>query len=99
MKNYKPVCAYCSSIMDIPPVPYQPKTFKFPQRSFGQKTPVKRSFQPSWFANRTWLHYDEANDLVYCHVCMVTYRDGRLNSSNLTRRSYSMDFLTGKILA
>ena len=69
--NYKTVCACRTSIMDIPPVPNQPKTFKFPQRSFGQKNPVKRSFQSSWFANRTWLHYDEANDLAYCHVCML----------------------------
>ena len=69
--NYKTVCAGRSSIMDIPPVPNQPKTFKFPQRSFGQKNQVKRSFQSSWFANRKWLHYDEANDFAYCHVCML----------------------------
>lgn len=71
--------------MDIPPVPNQPKTFKFPQRSFGQKNPVKRSFQSSWFANRTWLHYDEANDLAFCHVCMIAHRDGKLNSANLDK--------------
>ena len=83
--NYKTVCARRSSIMDKPPVPNQPKTFKFPQRSFGQKKTVKRSFQSSWFANRTWLHYDEANDFAYCHVCMVVYADGKLNSSNLDK--------------
>ena len=32
------VCFSYSSIMDIPPVPNEPKTFTFPQRSFGQKT-------------------------------------------------------------
>ena len=42
--NYKTVCACRSSIMDIhiPPIPNQPKTFKFPQRFFGHKNPVKR---------------------------------------------------------
>ena len=50
-----------------------------------RKKTVKRSFQSSWFANRTWLHYDEANDLAYCHVCMVAYRDGKMNSSNLDK--------------
>ena len=50
-----------------------------------KKNPVKRSFQSSWFQNRTWLDYDEANALAYCHVCMVAYRDGRLNSSNLDK--------------
>ena len=46
---------------------------------------MKRSFQSSWFANRTCVLYDEANDLAYCHVCMVAYRDGKLNSSNLDK--------------
>ena len=32
--NYKTVCACRSSIMDIPPVPNQPKTFKFPHVSY-----------------------------------------------------------------
>ena len=48
--NFKTIRAYRSSSMDIPPVPNQPKTFKFPQRSFSQKNPVKRSFQSSLFA-------------------------------------------------
>ena len=54
--SYKNVCACRSSVMDIPSVPTG-----FPQRSFGQKNPVKRSVQSSWFANRTWSHCDEAN--------------------------------------
>ena len=96
--NYKTVCACRSSIMDIPPVPNQPKTFKFPQCSFGQKTPVKRNFQSSWFANRTWLHYDEANDLAYYHVCMLLTETENWTVRILIRRSYSMDFPTGKML-
>ena len=31
--------------MDIPPVPNQLKTFRFPQRCFGKTNPVKRSFK------------------------------------------------------
>ena len=34
-------------------VPNQPTIFKFPLRSFGKTNPVKRSFQASWFTNRT----------------------------------------------
>ena len=48
-----------SSIMDIPPVPNQPTSFKFPQRSFGKANPVNRSFRASWFSTRTWLHHNE----------------------------------------
>ena len=60
----------------------QPKYDKFPQRSFGKANPVKRSFQDSWFTNRTSMHYDEANDLTFC---MVAYKDGKLNSNNLDK--------------
>ena len=60
----------------------QPNYDKFPQRSFGKTNPVKRSFQDSWFTNRTSLHYDGANDLT---VCMVAYKDGKLNSNNLDK--------------
>ena len=38
---------HCNSTirdMKVPPVPNQPKTFRFPQRTFGVK-----SFNPSWF--------------------------------------------------
>ena len=88
---------YSSVIMDIPPVPNQPTIFKFPQRSFGKTNPVKKSFQASWFTNRTWLHYDEANDLAFCHICMVAHKDGKL-SITLTKHLSSMDFQTGKML-
>ena len=39
----------CNSIMDIqvPPIPDQPNTFRFPQCTFGVK-----SFNPSWFNSR-----------------------------------------------
>lgn len=50
--------------MDVPSVPNQPKSFKFPKRSFGQKNPVQRSFQASWFSSKPWLHYDESKDLL-----------------------------------
>ena len=32
----------------LPNKPHQPLDFNFPKRSYGQKTPVLRSFQPSW---------------------------------------------------
>ena len=38
-------CACYSSAMDKPPDPNQPKAFKFPQRSFGVKNPVKKVFR------------------------------------------------------
>ena len=41
------VCYYF--IMDIPPVPNQPTSFKFPKRSFGKANSLNMSFHASWF--------------------------------------------------
>ena len=69
---------------------------KFPPRAFGKTNPVKRSFQDSWFINRTSLHYDEANDLTFC---MVAYKDVKLNSNYLDKALISsMDFRTRRML-
>ena len=92
--NYKTVRAYRSSIIDIPPVHKQPKTFKFPKHSFGQKNPVTKT--SSWLANRKWLYYYEANDLAYCHIYIVAYRDRKLN---LDKAFILNGFPTGKIIA
>ena len=31
------------------------------------------------------MHYDETNDLAFCHVCMIAYKDGHLNSNTLNK--------------
>ena len=61
----------------------QPKHFTFPKRSFGQQKTVRRCIQSSGFSSNPWLHYDEARDLAFCHVCMTAQRDGRLSSSTV----------------
>jgi len=50
----------------------------FPKRSFGNKTVVRRSFQPSWFDSFSWLHYDESRDVAYCYVCMRASKEKKL---------------------
>ena len=52
---------------------------KFPQRRcvWQEKSSEKK------LSGRTSLHYDEANDLTFCHIYMVAYKDGKLNSNNL----------------
>ena len=77
--------------MDIPPVPNQPKTFKFPQSSFSQKNPVKRSFQSSLFA------FIESGYITR-YVCMLLTETESWTVRILIRRSYSMDFPTGTML-
>ena len=41
-----------------------------------------------------WLHYDEARIVIY--ACMVAYRDGKLNSSNLDKAFILNGFFSWK---
>ena len=75
--------------MDIPPVPNQPKTFKFPLRSFDQKNPVKRSFQSSQI-ERGYITMGQTTSRIVMHA-WYAYRDGKLNSSNLDKRIFQLE--------
>ena len=67
---------------EIPEKPHQPLTLCFPKREFGKKQVVKRSFQSSWFKQYRWIHYDEEQDLVFCHTCVKAYKEKKLTSSS-----------------
>ena len=60
--------------------PNQPKSFKFPTKTFGNNT-KKRSFQPAWFDQRSWLHYDEETDTVFCNTCLKAIQNNMLSST------------------
>ena len=63
---------------DICEEPNQPDSnFKFPLTQCGSK---KRSFQHSWFKTFPWLHYDEKNDVVYCHTCIKASQEKKLHA-------------------
>ena len=70
------------NLPDIADSPHQPGLgYKFPKRSFGKKTVVARCFQPTWFQQWPFLHYDETNDLVYCHTCVTSYKQKKMRTS------------------
>ena len=49
--------------------PNQSRQFNFPKRHFGASKIVSRSFHCQWLNKWKWIHYDEAQDLAFCHVC------------------------------
>lgn len=61
--------------------PYQTLTFLFSKRAFGKSKVVNRSFQPSWSGLWPFLHYDEANDSVFCHTCLMAFKLECITSS------------------
>ena len=95
----KSVRACRSFIMDIPPVPNQPKTFTFPQRSFGQKNPVKRSFSLHGSQiERGYITMRQTTSRIVMYAWLLTEMES-LTVRILIRCPYSMDFPTGKMLA
>ena len=74
-------CANSNSIT-LASKPHQPRNFRFPRREFGKKTIIQRAFQPSWFDRFAWLHYDEARDAAFCHICCSASTQKRLKTSH-----------------
>ena len=68
--------------------PHQPVNVKFAKHSFRQKNVVLRSFQPSWFSQWTFLHYDEAKDLMFCCTCMSAFKLKRMRGNRNTNLAF-----------
>ena len=72
-----------SQFPEIPKAPFHPDiNAKFKARSFGKTNVVLRSSQPSWCSKWPWLHYSEAKDLAFCHVCIVGLKENKLKTLN-----------------
>ena len=84
------------SLLLVAEQPNQPSNFKFPQREFGCKTKVKRSFQAMWFKRWSWLHYNESNDVAFCYLCIKAYRDKKLTVSNADKVFITNGFFNWK---
>ena len=42
---------------------------------------VLRLFQQSWFTQWPFLHYDESNDLAYCHTCVMGFKQKKMRAA------------------
>ena len=72
-----------SSFPSLPDKPHHPgRSFSFPKRSFGKAKPVLCSAQSQWFDTWPFLHYDESQDVVFCHTCVKAFELGRMKTSN-----------------
>lgn len=71
-----------SDSLEIGEEPFQPRDIAFPQRSYGVKEVVKRSFQPKFFDLFPWAHWDTPSERIFCHVCVRASRAGLITSGN-----------------
>ena len=69
-----------TSLPDLPESPnHPPHTFVFPKHKFRQKQIRRYSCQAVWFKNWKWLHYSDAKDAVFCHVCVKALQSKRMD--------------------
>ena len=54
----------------------QPRNYSYPKRKFRKDD---RSFLPLWYEKLNWLHYDEAEDSVYCIIYTNSYHHNVIN--------------------
>ena len=72
-----------ASLPILPDEPHHPpKDFPFPKRTFGKSKPVLCSARSQWFGIWPFLHYDEGQDIVFCHTCVTAFKLDRMKSSN-----------------
>ena len=69
--------------------PHQPNAgYKFPKCSFGKKTVVNLWFQHTWFSKWPFLHYNEPNDVVYYHTCLLMFQEKKALSSTKADQAF-----------
>ena len=49
-----------------------------PQAIFWDQEPCKVQFSRSFFSKWPFLHYDEAQDVVFCHTCIKAFRQKKI---------------------
>ena len=62
-----------------------------------EKHVVEIAFKVTWFNKWNWLHYDEAVDAAFFHVCATASQYGKLKQHRKTWRLYREAFLTGRM--
>ncbi len=66
----------------LPSKPHQPLDFSFPKRSFGQKPQFwEASNNLGSVSGHSCISYDETQDLVFCHTCLLGFEKNKIRAS------------------
>ena len=88
---------FSEDVYDVPNEPFQPTHISFPPKEFGKSSPVRRTFQASWFNRYKWLHYDLGQDTAYCFICCKAVKERKVQLSFKTEKSFlANDFTNWK---
>ena len=71
------------TLLDLPPSPHHPSdNFGSPNKSFVKARMMWCSCQAAWFRRWPHLHYDEAKDCIFCHICVLGFKNHNMRASN-----------------
>ena len=77
------------SLPILPDEPHHPTSrFVFPKRMFGHTKPVQCSAHCNWFQSWPFLHYDESQDVVFCHTCVKAFELDRMKTSKNAENAF-----------
>ena len=77
------------SLPTLPDEPHHPTSrFVFPKRTFGHTKPVKCSAHCNRFQSWPFLHYDESQDVVFCHTCVKAFELDRMKTSKNAENAF-----------
>ena len=94
--------AKLTAIVTLPSLPDEPRyptDFRFPKRTFGKSNRVLCSAQSQWFRIWPFLHYDEAQDAVFCHHCATATKLDCIKSSNNAANAFVSFYKTSVLRA
>ena len=72
----------------LPDTPCHPVGSNFPLHTFGSAKKVNRSFQSSWRHRFSWVHYDNAEDLVFCFSCCKAAKEGKVRLTGTEEKCF-----------
>ena len=75
-------------IKDLPDTPCHLVGSNFQSRTFGSAKKVNRSFQSSWCHRFSWVHYDNAQDLVFCFSCCKAAKEGKVRLTGAEEKCF-----------
>ena len=68
-----------SQCTEVGKKPHQSRSFIFPKLKMKI---VYCPFQESWFDRWGWLHWDVVTEDVFCHICVLAFKQNTLNAEN-----------------
>ena len=83
---------------NLPDTPHHLVSSHFPSHTFESAKKVDRNFQSSWCHCFSWIHYNNAQDLVFCFICCKDAKEGKLQLNGTEENRCFVNFRFANIV-